>query len=471
MKKLLVALLAMLLLVGCGQTATPDTEEIPELIYYNIGTPSKDNDVVNEAINEYLTDQEAGFTIDMTYLDWGEYEQKMQVINNSGEYYDLAFTAAWAGPYLTLASKGAFYDIEDIIVEHAPETLKQLGGIEALDVVRVDGKVNAIPSALKAINLMFMFDKDLVDKYDVPYEDIKTLDDLRPWFEKLKDLEPDYDMFQIGQDVSIPGMYDDIIFPVGVHYEDETLTAVNAYETDEKIHNLNVMHEYYSKGFINQDAAISKELKEKPFFVNIADGGPSAAAIWSNMYKQNIVTTQIFDEPYATTAATHGSMMAVSSGSKYPEQSVKFIEMMNTDAKLQNLLSFGVEGVHYNFNDNGQVVYTEKMDDFQATHFTLGTGVVRALTEADELDIKEREKAYQESLQHSALLGFTFDPSNVQTEVSNLQNVRDEFVSSLATGSVDPAEYLPKMNEKLQAAGVQTVIDEVQKQINEWIKQ
>ena len=44
----------------------------------------------------------------------------------------------------------------------------------------------------------------------------------------------------------------------------------------------------------------------------------------------------------------------------------------------------------------------------------------------------------------------------------------DEFGKSLFTGSVDPEEYLPKLQEKLEATGIDKVIAEMQKQIDEW---
>ena len=44
----------------------------------------------------------------------------------------------------------------------------------------------------------------------------------------------------------------------------------------------------------------------------------------------------------------------------------------------------------------------------------------------------------------------------------------DEFGKALYTGSVDPDEYLPKLLEKLDDAGIQTVIDEMQKQVDVW---
>ena len=37
-------------------------------------------------------------------------------------------------------------------------------------------------------------------------------------------------------------------------------------------------------------------------------------------------------------------------------------------------------------------------------------------------------------------------------------------------GAADPATAIPEFNEKLYAAGLQTVMDEKQKQLNEWLE-
>ena len=44
----------------------------------------------------------------------------------------------------------------------------------------------------------------------------------------------------------------------------------------------------------------------------------------------------------------------------------------------------------------------------------------------------------------------------------------DEFGKALYTGSVDPDKYLPELNKKLEAAGIQDVIDEMQRQVDAW---
>ena len=53
-------------------------------------------------------------------------------------------------------------------------------------------------------------------------------------------------------------------------------------------------------------------------------------------------------DSFITNGSTTGSMIAVSSNSKNKEKSVEFLNLLNTDKELRNLLNYGIEGTHYN---------------------------------------------------------------------------------------------------------------------------
>ena len=77
-------------------------------------------------------------------------------------------------------------------------------------------------------------------------------------------------------------------------------------------------------------------------------------------------------------------------------------------------------------------------------------------------------KEYNDAAEEAPSFGFDFDLSNVSTQVAGFRNVLDEFGKSLYTGSVDPEEYLPQLDKKMQATGINDVIDEMQTQIDDW---
>ena len=73
-----------------------------------------------------------------------------------------------------------------------------------------------------------------------------------------------------------------------------------------------------------------------------------------------------------------------------------------------------------------------------------------------------------ENAEVSYYLGFTLNTTPVETELATVNSVFQEYLGQVRSGISDPAiidEYLAK----LEAAGVQTVIDEAQAQLDAWI--
>ena len=60
------------------------------------------------------------------------------------------------------------------------------------------------------------------------------------------------------------------------------------------------------------------------------------------------------------------------------------------------------------------------------------------------------------------------DSSSVANELTALTNVYNTYYKSLECGAVDPETTVAKMNEELYAAGLQTYMDEKQRQLDEW---
>ena len=52
-------------------------------------------------------------------------------------------------------------------------------------------------------------------------------------------------------------------------------------------------------------------------------------------------------------------MIGIGKNSKNPEKALKFIELINTNEELYNLICFGIEGKHYYLDENKQVEYID----------------------------------------------------------------------------------------------------------------
>ncbi len=68
------------------------------------------------------------------------------------------------------------------------------------------------------------------------------------------------------------------------------------------------------------------------------------------------------------------------------------------------------------------------------------------------------------------LLGFTVDLSNIENELTLVKSVYGDYASEVLTGVRDPEEVVPEMINAMKAVGLDKIIEEFQKQVDEAFK-
>ncbi|MHC1750176.1 MAG: ABC transporter substrate-binding protein [Cellulosilyticaceae bacterium] len=451
------------------KTETPDVKDKGEtvnLVWYQIGGPQKDMPTIVEKANAYIKEK-INATIEVKQVDWGDYNQKMSVIINSGEAYDLAFTCSWANDYLANAQKGAFLALDELLPKYGKDMQASIDP-KFWEAAKVGGVTYGVPNQKEIGSMpMWVFTKEYVDKYKIPYQDIHSLEDLEPWLKLIKEKEPDVVPLYGTKDYSAPAYFDKLVDPVGIEYGDDSLKVQNLFETEKMKNTLKTMRKYYEAGYINKDAATASDDKAIKRFVTKGDGQPYAEGIWSKDLGYPVVATPIMDT-VVTNGSARGSLTAISATSKYPEKAMELLNLVNTDPYLRNLLNYGIEGVHYNKVNDTQIKLTEKAKDYSVPYWVMGDLFTTYVLESEPKDKWVEFKTFNQSSVEAPTFGFDFNATPVLTEIAGLRNVLDQFGSSLYTGSVDPDEYLPKLNEKLKATGVDKIIVEMQKQVDAW---
>lgn len=86
---------------------------------------------------------------------------------------------------------------------------------------------------------------------------------------------------------------------------------------------------------------------------------------------------------------------------------------------------------------------------------------------APELGKKMTE--FNKSAKKSKAMGFTFDNSAVINEVTACTNVIKQYAYGLEVGAVDVDKILPEFQKALKDAGIEKVIAEKQRQLDEWL--
>lgn len=461
------ALVGASIFAGCSSTATSKKSDVVTLKWYTIGAEPKDLQIVEDEANKYL-EEKIGVNIDMNFIDYGEYSQKLGVIINSGEAYDLAFTCSWAGDYLGNARKGAFLDLTPYL-DNIGSEMKEAIDDRFWSGAEVDGGIYAVPNQKEICTApMWVFTKEYVDKYNIPYTELHSLEDLEPWLKLIKENEPDVTPLYITKGFSAPQYFEQLVDPVGIEYEDGSLVVKNMFETDKMKSTLETLRKYYQAGYINADSATAQDDKSVKRFVTKGDGQPYAEVLWSKDLKYDVVASQITDS-YITNASTTGSMIAVSKNSKNPDKAVEFLNLLNTDEYIRNLLNYGIEGTHYESVNDKQIKLTDKASDYSVGYYTLGNLFITKVLDNEPETKWDEFQEFNDSAKESAVLGFKFDTSKVTNEIAAINNVLEEFKSTIYSGSVDVDEYLDKLNKKLKDQGIDRVIEEMQTQLDAWL--
>ena len=456
------------------------------LTYYYPGVVQKDVQEVNDAMNVILK-KKINATIKLVTIDFGNYDQKMNVLNAAGESYDLAFTANWINNYYQNVSKGNFIAIDDLLSKYAPK-LKASIPDSVWQASKINGKTyGAINLQIYAMPYGYVVRKDLLDKYKFDINSVNKAEDLEPLMKQIKEKEQGITPLAVDAIYSwLPLMFGyegigDTKLPGVVKLENPDYKVINQYESPEFTNYVKLMKKWNDAGYFNKDAISVKDIrpdfKAGKYAIFLGQGvKPGVEAENKAFYGQDLVS-KTTTKAYVTTGGIVATMTGVSKTSKNPERAMMYLELINTDKELYNLISHGIEGKHYKVVDKekGVIGTPDGMDPKQigynpSTDWMFGNQFNSYYLDAASVGNWEKTAKLNATGIVSPILGFNFDAAPINTESAQVNAVIGEMASALITGTIDPDKYLPIFHEKLKKAGVDKIIAEKQKQLDAWKK-
>ena len=447
-----------------------------ELSWYFIGNQQQeDTELVEAEVNKYIAENtDLNCTIKLQCYDWGTYNDRITKMIAAGDSFDICFTSNWSNNYYTQSSKGAFVPLNELMDQYAPKT-KEILGEDFLSGSRINGVNYAIPANKeKAHSWGLLVRKDIVEKYDMDLSGVKTLADMEPFFEIVKEKEPT--MFALEGTPSEAAMRILDFDPInndttpGAVLNDDASTVFNQLERPETLEHFKLMYDFMQKGYIREDAAsvtdYNGDQKAGRIFAAVRSLKPTKDIEESNAQGQQYMQIEL-TSPVISNRETTGSMQAISSTSKNPERAMMFLELFNTDPVVNNLINFGIEEVHYTKISDNQIKGTENQAKYNpGLGWAFGNQLINYLTEADPQDKWNQFEEFNKKGKKTQSLGFVFDPTPVNTQIAQCTGVWNEYVPGLQVGASNPDEMLPKAIEALNAAGMQDILAEMQKQLD-----
>lgn len=445
------------------------------LIYYTIGTPGNDLPEVNEKLNKLLLDK-IGITVSYYIIPWDNYEATLESLVNTGKTFDIAYTGN-AAIFAQYAQKGAWLMIDEYLETTGNDMYNVIDPV-FWEGVTINGHIFGVPTNKElAVLDQWMFPEELINKYHIDLNEYTTLESLEPLFSMIQENEEDYLVMELDSKAhnyfTLLG-YEYLVdrsLPLVVKSVSDDHKILNPFETQECIDLLYTIRKYYEAGYINEDASIkpSSELeKDKKVFFKIASGGPYAESIWSQDRNYNIVTVYDKSQKVVTTESTRAGVMSISAATEHPDESIAFLNLINTDAEVRNLLQYGIEGVHYSLTEEDQV---EIIDDFgyKGVQYTQGNWFILKTLDGDPTDKWDVYREFNSDTTKSSILGFTPDFSDLTEEVSSVNEVVEKYYSAIITGTVDLDINLPKFNAALKEAGIEKIQTVLQNQLDAWL--
>jgi putative aldouronate transport system substrate-binding protein len=496
------ALLIGFLLVACGapaaaptSTAAPQAETTeaseqaqptqlpPVTITYTYGgTVFKDVDAVSEALSA-IAQKKINATIKLKPIDWGSFDEKMKLAFAAGEECDIVFTAPWTNNYIQNIANGNLIPLDDLLPNYAPGLWKSMPA-SSWDAARVNGKIYGVPNQQIWVKPFgFTVRKDLADKYKLDVTKITKYEDLEPFLAAVKKGEPDVTPLQSAYNWMFETAgFDPIISqetPAAIRFDDKDMKVFNVAASAEFKAAVELARKWYQAGYTPKDKIESADAEAMwragKFAVSMAGVVKPGGDIESEQRFGQAVYQQSVTKPFLTTAGSTATMNGICRTSKNPERAMMVLELLNTDKEFYNLISKGIEGKHWEWADQANQVIKagpNNADYNPNTDWEFGNQFNAYYIDAKQAAIKAWDATYKlnNDSPPSVALGFNFNPDPVKTELANISAVVKELAEPLTNGMVDPATALPEYQKRLEEAGIQKVIDECQKQLNDWAK-
>ncbi|SFS54385.1 ABC transporter substrate-binding protein [Paenibacillus sp. BC26] len=470
---------------GTSTNSSPAKDSGPieniTVAYPMINSAQKDTQLVEDAINK-ITEVKIQTHVKLNPIGAGEWAQQLNLMFTSNAAMDLipVFGTAYSG----MVAKSQLVPLNELLDQHGSGIREALGE-DYLGATKIKGESYAVPTIRDlAVSYGFSMVKSLADKYNIDANAIKTLDDFEEVLTTVKNGEK---TFAPLVPASAGNSYlDTYVFfdrlgdSIGVlpNYDND-LKVVNLYESQDYKDFLTKVRKWYQDGLAMKDAATNKTstfelVKSGKAFGTLSSLKPGFAAQEKQATGIDYVVSESIP-PVATTSSVTGVMWGIPINSKQHEKAMQFLNLMYTDKDIVNLFDWGIEGKHYVKGQDNVIKYPEGADIATLGYsnplgYLFGNQFLSYVMDGNDPEIWSKMQVYNESAKHSKALGFVFDSTPIKTEYAAVSNVVTQYKLPLETGSVDPDKILPEFISKLKSAGIDKIIAEKQKQLDEWAK-
>lgn len=449
------------------------------------GSTQPDEERIEQKINEIL-EPELNANLDIVVLPWASASQQLQLMLSGDEKIDVFYTNATnAVQYM---NAGQIMDMSELIDKYGTN-IKQIYGEDIAKINQMEGFVYGVPNQIErgSIPAIFMR-KDLVEKYNIDTTQIKEPKDLESVFETVKAGEPDMTMLYSSSESDAPltrlfrgDTLSDSNY-LGVLMDQTNSTKLeNFFATDWFKDTTTMLHNWYQKGYISQDAGTNTEnwrtvCKAGNLFSLFFSYHPGTPVEFESSTGYDFEIVPFYNEPIINSSSYNGVTFSIAQNSENPEKTMEVLDYIYGSSEIMNLLNWGEQDKDYVIEDadNGIINFPEGITSDNAGYnlnlgWELPNQFIAYKWTGSDPQLWEKMEEFNGSAKSSKAVGFLFDSSNCSSEIAALSNIVKQYSGALYSGSGDPDELIPELLEALDDAGINEVIQAKQEQLDAFL--
>lgn len=474
------------------ETAAIDISEHVDLKMYLVGDKPEGFDDVYAKINEIL-EEKLNCSISVDWLSWAEHDTKYSLLFSAGEDFDMIFTASSWCHFEQTVGLGGFKALDEAFIQtYAPDVWEMMPE-EAWKQATLNGSIYMLPANYVEVTPdVVAIRGDLMEKYG--YDDIASWDQLISFY---KDCAEDG---IYGNSVGAGSLYwlwfeNEGYYTLGgapshgqlVLYDSADPADVSIrYILDDEgfTEYCHLVKELADAGCWPSDVLSSTQDRQDGLL-----NGRGASMVWNagscKIYANqanaehpdwNINVYNIMPEnDYTATKYINGGI-GININSKNPERALMAYNEFATNQEIQDLAQLGIKGV--NWEEAGEGMYQvieghqyNTSNNWGWRNMNIMKSQYQENPTAVDTKVEELEAYFLENVRETHPLdSFSFDSTAVSTQYAAVEAAMGTYFDPLLNGLVkDVDASLEEFRASLDAAGVRDVLDEMQKQIDEYV--
>lgn len=500
---LLSVVMSVLLLGGCGSKDSVPEGGVTLNWYYRGNGTQEDTGLIQDRVNELLKNYEGleNVTISLHCETATDYPKTINLALASGSQIDI----------LNTTNLNFSEIIEDGVIIPIDKYIEKTNELKAIlpewlwNLASKDGEIYMVPNYQRCSNLNYVLTPV---SYMNDYQEFNKLreavggmaidlDNLSQIMEEyllaVRGVEGSNRYLPAFTNVAQFAKYKDILFDQFVVFNGENKVSY-APLTDDYKKMYEISANWFKKGYTPSDI-LTSDATDKYSASNMPNAGSMILTTNNQIGSEEVVSAAYtkmlgFDTKalpmlgqYYVSKDWGAGGHAVTSMCKYPELAVKFLEALHSEKgkEIYNTLVYGLEGKHYDRVDEN-TIHTKEYDTTQggvsssyaAMKWNMGNVFNAYLNQGCVEGENEMSIQINESNDKivSSLSGFYPNKSKIDKQLTQCASVTAEYYNTLASGAMgaDWERYYSEYKNKMELAGMNEIIAELQKQLDEFIK-